>query len=95
MLLAVNLQADNYCERQHFEGLGGSARVRACQLFVRAPRATTCKYQVEEDKAEHYGELTSVDRWEEALRRMSHEVGNRHIAGEDEGYWSREKPNEN
>ena len=58
---------------------GGSVFVRARQLFVRAPRPTTCKYQEQEDKAEQYGELTAVDRREEALWRMGHEVSHGHI----------------
>jgi len=74
---------------------GGSVFVRARQLFVRAPHPTTCEHQVEEDEAEQYGELTAVDRREEALRRMGHEVSHRHIASENERDWSRKKPNEN
>src|SRR5215470_6520593 len=69
-----------------------SVCARACQLFVRTPFATTCKHQVEEDKAEQDGQLTSVDRREETLRRMSHEVSNRHITRENESDWAGEKP---
>jgi hypothetical protein len=95
MLLALNRQATNYCEGQRFEVLDGSACARARQLFVRTPLPTTCKHQVEEDKAEQYGELTSVDRRKEALRRVGHEVSHRHITSEDKCDWTREKPNEN
>jgi len=74
---------------------GGSVFVRARQLFVRAPHPTTCEHQVEEDEAEQYGELTAVDRREEALRRMGHEVSHGHITSEDKGDWSGEEANEN
>ena len=68
---------------------------QARQLFVNTPLSTTSKHQVEEDKAEQDGELTSVDRGEEALRRMGHEVSHRHITREDERDWTGEKPNKN
>jgi hypothetical protein len=62
MLLAVSLQVDNYCEGQRCEVLDRSACPRACQLFVRTSRPTTCKHKKEEDKAGQYGELTAVQR---------------------------------
>ena len=45
MLLAFSLQVDNYCEGQRCEVLDRSACPRACQLFVRTSRPTTCKHQ--------------------------------------------------
>ena len=72
--------------------LGEGARAR--DLLVYAPFATTGKRQIEEYEAEQDRQLTIIDGWVEAPRRMRHEVSNGHIASENECDWAREKAEE-
>ena len=65
-----------------------AARTR--ELRVCAPGTGACKNQIEEYKAEENGELATVERRKEVLWCMRHEVGDRHVAREDEGHRSGE-----
>jgi hypothetical protein len=58
---------------------------------VDAPRATARSRQIETDEAVDDGERAAIDQREEAARRMHHEIGHRHLAGDDEGDGLREQ----
>ena len=59
---------------------------------VEAPRSAAREGEVEEHEAEEDGRLALVQEREEAVRRVRDEIGEGHLAGEDEGDRPREEP---
>jgi hypothetical protein len=50
---------------------------------IEAPFAATGDPEIEEYEAVDDCQLAAVEQWEEASRRMRHEIGDRHVARED------------
>src|SRR5271163_1319877 len=59
---------------------------------VEAQWAAAGEGEIEEDEAEQDRRVAAVDDWVEGLRRVRHEIGNRHLAGENERHDPRVGP---
>src|SRR5713226_3067143 len=53
---------------------------------VKAPHTAAGDGEIEENKAVDHRQLALIQQREKAARCMGHEVGDGHLAGEDEGY---------
>src|SRR5215510_10357610 len=78
--------------RQRSFGLPGAER--SSDHRVDAPRTWTRKEQVEEHEAKQHREIAAVQYGEPGLRKVSHEVGHCHVAGQDEGDRSAQEPDQ-
>jgi hypothetical protein len=58
---------------------------------VEAPGATACYREIEEDEAIEDRRITPVQGGKETSRCVRHEIGDRHVAAEDEGDGPREE----
>src|SRR3989441_1842803 len=89
--LAQTARAIGPSTMERSRGLRGRAVVVTAEsllppLGVEAPRPGAGGREVEKEKTEEDGGVPLIEHWPEALRRVADEIGDRHLAGEDEGH---------
>src|SRR5262249_27359128 len=62
---------------------------------VDAPSARSGHGQVEKDKAVNYSRFPSIQQRPKPMRSVRREIGNRHLASENESNWPREGADQN
>src|SRR6516165_843196 len=51
--------------------------------LIETPRTAAGDREVQKQKAVDYGQLATVEEWEETSRSVHHEIGDRHVTRED------------
>lgn len=94
----VQLQACDLAQGQAINvWLQGRARARipfktsGAAAVVQREGAGAGKHQIEEDEAERDRRIAAIVDREEVARHVRHEIGDRHFAGQKEGYGPREQ----